>query len=167
MQREYTREQYLERIAWMKASARPISITSDVIVGFPGETLEDFEQTLSLLDEVQYDGVFAFKYSPRPNTPALGMIDSIPEAEKSRRLSILMERQRQIQKSSYMRHVGEIAEVMVEARNDARGQWVGRTTQNKTLNFAVPASIEPAIGSYASVRVTASFPNSLVGEMVV
>jgi tRNA-2-methylthio-N6-dimethylallyladenosine synthase len=167
MQREYTREQYLERIAWMKASARPISITSDVIVGFPGETLEDFEQTLSLLDEVQYDGVFAFKYSPRPNTPALGMIDSISEAEKSRRLSILMERQRQIQKSSYMRHVGEIAEVMVEARNDARGQWVGRTTQNKTLNFAVPASIEPAIGSYASVRVTASFPNSLVGEMVV
>jgi len=167
MQREYTREQYLERIAWMKASRRPISITTDVIVGFPGETAEDFEETLSLLDEVQYDGVFAFKYSPRPNTPALSMIDSISEEEKSRRLGILMERQRQIQKASYMRHVGEIAEVMVEARNEARRQWVGRTTQNKTLNFVVSSAIEPPVGSYANVRVTASFPNSLVGEMVV
>ena len=167
MQREYTREQYLERISWMKASRRPISITTDVIVGFPGETAEDFEETLSLLDEVQYDGVFAFKYSPRPNTPALSMIDGISEEEKSRRLGILMERQRQIQKASYMRHVGEIAEVMVEARNEARRQWVGRTTQNKTLNFVVPSAIEPPVGSYANVRVTASFPNSLVGEMVV
>src|SRR5882672_10237227 len=98
MQREYTREQYLERIAWMKGSRRPISITTDVIVGFPGESGQDFEQSLTLLDEVQYDGVFAFKYSPRPNTPALSMIDSISEEEKSRRLGILMERQRQIQK---------------------------------------------------------------------
>jgi len=167
MQREYTREQYLERIAWMKGSRRPISITTDVIVGFPGETAGDFEQTLSLLDEVHYDGVFAFKYSPRPNTPALSMIDSISEEEKSRRLGILMERQRQIQKVSYTRHVGEIAEVMVEAKNEARGQWVGRTTQNKTLNFVSLAAVEPAVGSYANVRVTASFPNSLVGEMVV
>jgi tRNA-2-methylthio-N6-dimethylallyladenosine synthase len=165
MQREYTREQYLDRIAWMKASKREISITTDVIVGFPGETVEDFEQTVSLLDEVQFDGVFAFKYSPRPNTPALSMIDSISEEEKSRRLAILMEHQRQIQKASYMRHVGEISEVMVEGRNEARGQWMGRTSQNKTLNFT--AAGEPAIGSYTSVRVTASFPNSLVGEMVV
>jgi tRNA-2-methylthio-N6-dimethylallyladenosine synthase len=167
MQREYTREQYLERIAWMKASKREISITTDVIVGFPGETIEDFEQTVSLLDEVQYDGVFAFKYSPRPNTPALGMIDSISEDEKSRRLTILMERQRAIQKESYKRHVGAIVEVMVESRNEARGQWVGRTSQNKTLNFSAAADAEPLIGSYANVRVTVSFPNSLVGEMVV
>jgi tRNA-2-methylthio-N6-dimethylallyladenosine synthase len=167
MQREYTREQYLERIAWMKASKREISITTDVIVGFPGETIEDFEQTVSLLDEVQYDGVFAFKYSPRPNTPALGMIDSISEDEKSRRLTILMERQRAIQKESYKRHVGAIVEVMVESRNEARGQWVGRTSQNKTLNFSAAADAEPLVGSYANVRVTVSFPNSLVGEMVV
>jgi tRNA-2-methylthio-N6-dimethylallyladenosine synthase len=167
MQREYTREQYLERIAWMKASKREISITTDVIVGFPGETIEDFEQTVSLLDEVQYDGVFAFKYSPRPNTPALGMIDSISEDEKSHRLTILMERQRAIQKESYERHVGAIVEVMVESRNEARGQWVGRTSQNKTLNFSAAADAGPSIGSYANVRVTASFPNSLVGEMVV
>src|SRR3954465_15509440 len=165
MQREYAREQYLERIAWMKAAKREISITTDVIVGFPGETVEDFEQTVSLLDEVHFDGVFAFKYSPRPNTPALSMIDSISEEEKSRRLAILMEHQRQIQKASYMRHVGEIAEVMVEGRNEARAQWMGRTSQNKTLNFTAAGDLQPGIGSYTSVRVTASFPNSLVGEM--
>ncbi|MGB9144670.1 MAG: tRNA (N6-isopentenyl adenosine(37)-C2)-methylthiotransferase MiaB, partial [Acidobacteriaceae bacterium] len=86
MQREYTRDQYLERIAWIKGAKRPISMTTDTITGFPGETPEDFEQTITLLDEVQYDGVFAFKYSPRPNTPAISMPDSIPDEEKSRRL---------------------------------------------------------------------------------
>ena len=85
MQREYSREQYLQRIEWIKAAQRPISITTDMIAGFPGETEEDFEQTLSLLDEVGYDAVFAFKFSPRPNTPALSWADSIPEEEKSRR----------------------------------------------------------------------------------
>ena len=82
MQRLYTREQYLERIAWMKAAKREISITSDVIVGFPGETEEDFAETLSLLDEVGYDSVFTFKYSPRPNTPSLALEDAIPDQEK-------------------------------------------------------------------------------------
>src|SRR3954468_898258 len=112
MLREYTREQYLERIEWMKAAKRPISMTTDVIVGFPGETEEDFEQSLSLLDEVQYDGVFSFKYSPRPNTPALHLADPIPDEEKSARLQRLQERQREIQRVNYARHVGEILEVM-------------------------------------------------------
>ena len=87
MQRLYTRDQYLERIAWMKAAKRDISITTDIIVGFPGETEADFEETLSLLDEVDYDAVFAFKYSPRPNTPSLQLDDAIPDEEKSRRLT--------------------------------------------------------------------------------
>src|SRR3954462_7068486 len=82
MLREYSREQYLERIAWMKAAKRYISLTTDVIVGFPGETAADFEESLTLLDEVQYDGVFSFKYSPRPNTPALHLADPIPDEEK-------------------------------------------------------------------------------------
>src|SRR5580693_3676009 len=76
MQREYSREEYLQRIEWIKAAHRPISITTDMIAGFPGETEEDFEQTLSLLDEVGYDAVFAFKFSPRPNTPAISLADS-------------------------------------------------------------------------------------------
>jgi tRNA-2-methylthio-N6-dimethylallyladenosine synthase len=166
MQRLYARDEYLERIAWIKAAKREISITTDVIVGFPGETESDFSETLNLLDEVGYDGVFTFKYSPRPNTPALSLEDAIPEEEKSRRLEVLMARQREIQISRYRKYVGQQCEVMVEGKNPARGQWIGRTSQNKTLNFTVGGSQEPTMGSYAPVLVTASFPNSLVGELV-
>ncbi len=168
MFRDYSREQYLERIAWMKAARnREISITTDVIVGFPGETEAEFDETLSLLDEVGYDGVFSFKYSPRPNTPALQYADSIPDAEKSRRLQILQEHQRELQRASYRRHLGQIVEVMVEGKNPARGQIIGRTSQNKTLNFVVNSRPEPRIGEYVQVRVTQTFPNSLLGEMAV
>ena len=168
MQRLYNREQYLERIAWMKAAKREISITTDVIVGFPGETEADFEETLSLLDEVGYDGIFAFKYSPRPNTPALHLADPISDQEKSRRLAVLQDKQKQIQMHRNQRHVGQTVEVMVEGKNELRGQWVGRSSQNKVLNFTVqPGGPYPAIGGYARVRTTTSFPNSLLGEMVV
>ena len=166
MQRLDTREQYLERIAWMKTARREISITTDVIVGFPGETEADFAETLSLLDEVGYDSVFSFKYSPRPNTPSLSLEDAIPEEEKSRRLEVLMARQRDIQIASYKRYVGTQLEVMVEGRNEARGQWVGRTSHNKTLNFTASDKAFLGSGQYAQVLVTRSFPNSLVGELV-
>jgi tRNA-2-methylthio-N6-dimethylallyladenosine synthase len=167
MQRLYSRDQYLERISWIKAARREISLTTDIIVGFPGETESDFEQTLSLLDTVEYDGVFSFKYSPRPNTPALRLDDAIPDDEKARRLAVLMERQRDIQKRRNQKHLGEIAEVMVEGRNEARAQWIGRTSQNKTLNFIAPDPASFSPGSYVSVVITVSFPNSLVGELVV
>ena len=167
MQRLYTREQYLERVAWMKAAKREISITSDVIVGFPGETEADFAQTLSLLEEVRYDSVFTFKYSPRPNTPSLALEDAIPDEEKARRLEVLMAKQREIQIVRYKKYIGTISEVMVEGRNESRAQWIGRTSQNKTLNFTAPKATAPNVGSYVPVRATASFPNSLVGEMVV
>ncbi len=167
MFREYTREEYLERVGWMKAARnRDISITTDVIVGFPGETEEEFRETLTLLTEVGYDGVFSFKYSPRPNTPALQYADSIPDGEKSRRLQILQEHQREIQRASYRRHLGSVLEVMVEGKNAARGQMIGRTSQNKTLNFTGVDHSEPKIGDYVNVQVTQSFPNSLLGEMV-
>ena len=163
MQRLYTREEYLERIAWMKAARRDISITTDVIVGFPGETDSDFAETLRLIDEVGYDSIFSFKYSARPNTPALRLDDAIPEEEKSRRLEILMAKQREIQRARYEKFVGTALEVMVEGYNEARSQWIGRTSQNKTLNFT--AQTAPAIGSYVQATVTRSFPNSLVGEV--
>ena len=166
MLREYTREMYLEKIAWIKAAKRDISMTTDMIVGFPGETDEDFEQTIDLCREVGYDGIFSFKYSPRPNTPAIGMEDSIPEQVKAVRLAILMERQRQIQSISYQRHVGHDVQVMVEGFNEARGQVIGRSSQNKTVNFLAASPIRPAVGSYANVRITKATPNSLVGEAV-
>jgi tRNA-2-methylthio-N6-dimethylallyladenosine synthase len=119
------------------------------------------------LNEVQFDAVFAFKYSPRPNTPAIRIEDSIPEEEKSKRLAVLLDRQRQLQSATYQRHVGEKAQVMVEGRNEARGQIFGRHSQNKTVNFTTSALIHPAVGSYVDVRITKALPNSLVGEMVV
>ena len=167
MQRLYTREQYLERIAWMKSAKRPISITSDIIVGFPGETEEDFADTLSLLDAVGYDAVFTFKYSPRPNTPSLALEDAIPDEEKSRRLEVLMTRQKEIQIASYKRYIGIIQEVMVEGKNESRNQWIGRTSQNKTLNFTAPETSAPQVGAYVKVKATQSFPNSLLGELVI
>jgi tRNA-2-methylthio-N6-dimethylallyladenosine synthase len=165
MQRLYNREQYLERIAWMRSAKREISITTDVIVGFPGETEADFAATLDLLDEVGYDAVFAFKYSPRPNTPSLSLEDAIPDTEKARRLEVLMSKQRDIQTARYKKYIGTTCEVMVEAKNEARSQWIGRTTHNKTLNFTAPHTLQP--GTYAPVKVTTSFPNSLLGELVV
>jgi tRNA-2-methylthio-N6-dimethylallyladenosine synthase len=166
MAREYTAEWYMERIGWIRSARRPISITTDIIVGFPGETADDFIETMDLLARVQYDGVFGFKYSPRPNTPALNMIDSIPDDEKARRLQVLLDRQREIQRANYASHLGEIVEVMVEGQNPARGQVVGRSSQNKPVNFTSAQPIAPAPGSYCRVKITGTFPNSLVGEAI-
>jgi tRNA-2-methylthio-N6-dimethylallyladenosine synthase len=166
MGREYTREWYLERMAWIKAAKREISMTSDIIVGFPGETERDLEDTATLLDEVGYDAIFAFKYSPRPNTPATGMADSIADEEKSRRLQVLLDHQKEIQRKSYARHLGQVMEVMVEGHNPARGQVVGRSSQNKTVNFTVAQPILPAMGNYLAVTITQTFPNSLAGVAV-
>jgi len=165
MQRLYTREQYMERISWMKNARRPISITTDIIVGFPGETEQDFEDTLALLEEVEYDSIFAFKYSPRPNTSAMQFEDHIPEEEKTRRIMILNERQRAIQIRRNSERIGAIEEVHVEGRHQALQQWIGRTEQNQTLNFSGRDN-EALLGAYVPVRVTRAGPNSLVGESV-
>lgn len=167
MDRLYSREQYMERIAWMKAARRNIAITTDIIVGFPGETAEDFEQTLDLLDQVEYESLFSFKYSPRPNTAALALPGQVPEEEKSRRLTILQEKQRAIQIRRNSELVGSIEEVLVEGRNAATGQWIGRTSQNRTLNFVSPETNGTSLaGRYLPVRVTRAGPNSLAGEAV-
>jgi tRNA-2-methylthio-N6-dimethylallyladenosine synthase len=94
------------------------------------------------------------------------MIDSIVDEEKAKRLAVVLDRQREIQRISYSKQIGDIIEVMVEGKNEARGQWIGRTSQNKTLNFGVPGAKSPEIGSYHPIKVTGSFPNSLVGELV-
>ena len=165
MDRLYTREEYMRRIDWIKSARRKYSITTDIIVGFPGETEEDFQKTLDLLDEVQYDSLFSFKYSPRPNTAALEMGDKIAEDEKQRRLLILQEKQRAIQIRRNAELIGGVQEVLVEGRHEALGQWIGRTSDNRTLNFTHPETGEGSlVGRYLPVRVTRSGPNSLVGE---
>jgi tRNA-2-methylthio-N6-dimethylallyladenosine synthase len=94
------------------------------------------------------------------------MIDSVPEAEKAKRLQHALDRQREIQRTNYATHLGEEMEVMVEGTNPARGQVAGRSTQNKPVNFTTPLLIAPAPGSYVKVKITNTFPNSLVGEAV-
>ena len=165
MDRLYTRDDYMRRIEWIKTAKRRYAITTDIIVGFPGETERDFEETLRLLDEVEYDSLFSFKYSPRPNTAALRMEDVVPEEEKQRRLVILQEKQRAIQIRRNAEWIGRTAEVLVEGRNPALGQWIGRTSDNRILNFTHPGGNGDSLaGRYMPVRVTRSGPNSLVGE---
>jgi tRNA-2-methylthio-N6-dimethylallyladenosine synthase len=162
MGRTYTREEYLEKIDCIRSAKRAISISTDIIVGFCGETAGDFDETLSLLDQVGYDQVFSFKYSPRPNTAAGHFEDSVSEEEKGRRLAVLQARQRDIQHQRNQTCLGQEYEVLVESFQPRLGQTVGRTTGNRIVNF--PG--EPGwVGRYLKVRVTASGPNSLVGEL--
>src|SRR5689334_713665 len=168
MDRLYTRDDYMRRIEWIKSAKRPYAITTDIIVGFPGETEDDFQQTLDLLDQVQYDSLFSFKYSPRPNTAALEMPDRVAEEEKQRRLMIVQEKQRAIQIRRNAGLIGETREVLVEGKHAALGQWIGRTSDNRTLNFTAMGRgpDEDLRGKYLPVLVTRAGPNSLVGESV-
>jgi tRNA-2-methylthio-N6-dimethylallyladenosine synthase len=171
MQRLYSRDQYMQRIEWMKSAKRDIAITTDIIVGFPGETEADFNETIRLAEEVEYDSMFIFKYSKRPNTSALQYDDHIPDEEKTRRLMVLQERQRAIQIRRNASYVGKTEEVHVEGYNVATRQWIGRTIQNKTLNFSdsvlpAPGENGTLAGQYTDVLVTRAGPNSLAGERV-
>jgi len=167
MDRLYSRDEYMRRIDWLKSARRSIAITTDIIVGFPGETEADFNQTLALLDHVEYDSLFSFMYPPSPNTAALSMGDHVPEEEKTRRLMIVQERQRAIQFRRNSEAIGTVQQVLVEGRNQALGQWIGRTSQNRPLNFTGEAhNGDNLIGRYLDVRVTRAGPNSLVGESV-
>jgi len=161
MRRGYTREDYLEKIDCIRHARRAISISTDIIVGFCGETVEDFEQTSSLLKAVEYDQVFSFKYSPRPRTAAAEFADTVPEEEKGRRLTELQEQQRKMQLRRNEALVGCDFEVLVEAYQPHLQQAVGRTTTNRVINF--PGEPE-WIGRYMNVRATAAGPNSLVGR---
>ncbi len=161
MLRGYSRQQYLEKIDCIRRARRAISISTDIIVGFCGETREEFEQTMSLLDAAQYDQVFSFKYSSRPNTAAGGFGDSVPEEVKSERLAALQERQRQIQWRRNQEFIGREFEVLVESFQPRLGQVVGRTSGNRIINFP---GAPGWVGEFMQARVTSAGPNSLVGE---
>lgn len=163
MRRTYTRETYLAKIDCIRSARRAISISTDIIVGFCGETEEDFEQTLSLLDTVEYDSVYSFKYSPRAITAAGSWPDDVPEDTKVRRLAALQERQREIQLRRNQSLVGSAFEVMVEGFHPRLGHAIGRTTSNRTINF----SGEPGwVGGYMNVQVIEAGPNSLAGARI-
>src|SRR5437764_804867 len=160
MRREYTRGEYISKIAAIKRARRDIAITGDMIVGYPGETEKDFEETLSLIREVEYDGLYMFKYSPRPNTHAAKVKETVPEEVKSERLERLQALQADLQRSRFHRYIGRDVDVLVEgAAARGQGQMSGHTSCNKVVNFLAPSSL---IGQIVRVRITAATPNSLI-----
>jgi tRNA-2-methylthio-N6-dimethylallyladenosine synthase len=165
MQRTYSRAEYLDKIALIRGARRRTAITTDVIVGFPGETEADFDATLSLLDEVRYDGVFSFKYSPRPNTPASTMPDAVPEEEKSRRLALLQEKQRVIQSETLQSLVGEVYEVHVDGKSKKENYWYGHSACNRVVSLT--SAVPDLLGEYVTARVNGVTANSLLGEHLV
>jgi len=163
MRRGYTRESYLNVIRKIRNARRAIAVSTDIIVGFPGESQADFQDTLSLLDEVQYDSAFSFKYSPRPNTAALNLPDEISGDEKGRRLEILQEKQSLIQYNKNAAYLGRTVEVLVENKARSRFNLMGRIADNRIVNFDGPDTL---MGQIIQVEITGFSPNSLKGILI-
>jgi tRNA-2-methylthio-N6-dimethylallyladenosine synthase len=165
MRRRHTREDYLALVGRIRTTVPDVALSTDMIVGFPGETAEDFEQTLSLVAQVRFHSMFSFKYSPRPNTLARKRYaDDVSEAEKARRIVALQDLQREIQLEIFGRLVGTTVEVLVDGPSRRRPEELaGRTSQNTVVNFAG----EPSwVGRLARVFVERAGPNSLAGRVV-
>ena len=166
MRRRHTREDYLGLVGRLREAIPGIALSTDMIVGFPGETEADFEETLSLTSAARYHSMFSFKYSTRPNTLASKRLqDDVVEEEKTRRIVALQALQRDIQAELHQQAVGRVEDVLVDARSRRRDwELSGRTSGNTVVNFAGPADL---IGQIVPVRITAANPNSLKGEIAV
>ncbi|OGP51111.1 MAG: tRNA (N6-isopentenyl adenosine(37)-C2)-methylthiotransferase MiaB [Deltaproteobacteria bacterium RBG_13_43_22] len=163
MNRYYTRETYLEKIVQLREGCPGLAITSDVIVGFPGETDADFEETMDLIRTVQYDDLFSFKYSNRPKTPASNFPDPVPEEEKSRRLNELQAYQKKVTLSKHQAMEGTVQQVLVEGTSKKTTQdWMGRTRTNKIVNFPGPSDL---LGKTVPVRIEKAYVHSLKGSL--
>lgn len=166
MRREYTVDQYLERLDYLGAARERINLSTDFIVGFPGETEEDFEGTMALLERVRYDMSFSFVYSPRPGTPALKLVDDLPHAEKSRRLTRLQARQTELTLESNRSMVGRTLQARVESKGALDGgHWLARTGEWKNVHLAVPEGRRLPFGELVGVRVTGAGPHFLRAEL--
>ena len=164
MRRRHTREDYLDLVSRLRDAMPDIALSTDIIIGFPGESREQFEETLTLAETVRYHSMFSFKYSPRPNTLAMKrMPDDVSEEEKTRRIVELQSLQKRIQGELYAAAVGRVEPVLIDSRSRRRDwELSGRTPGNTVVNL----SGDPAwIGSIKSVRITGANPNSLRGEL--
>ena len=162
MGRRYTREEYVERTSLLRQSVPGLTLSTDIIVGFPGETREDFEQTLSLVEQLGFIGVFAFKYSQRPFTSALKLKDDVSEGEKSVRLAELFELSERIRSQHLRTLVGSEQRVLVEGLSKT-GAYSGRTERNEIVHFGCS---EDPTGEMLQVEVTRALKHSLVGELL-
>ena len=181
MNRRYTREKYLDMVAKLREACPEIAITSDIIVGFPGETREDFEQTKALLRQVEFDSLFAFIYSDRPNAPSGRFRGKVMDKEKKQRLQEVFDLQAGITQKIHARMKGTIQEVLVEGTSKKQAgdhrdrapeavQWTGRTSGNKIVNFIQDSvsrlDTEIKVGEMVRVRIERAFPHSLWGSVV-
>ncbi len=164
MNRSYTRESYLELVHRIRDIIHDVAITTDVIVGFPGETGEDFESTLDLFRNVRYDAAFTFIYSPRPGTKAFSMTDDVPQAEKSRRITALIELQRGISHSILQQETGKETEILIEEiSKKSELEFAGRTGKYQTV---IVPDRNFRIGDYVKVRITGTGGHTLFGDPV-
>lgn len=166
MNRHYTKESYLELAEKIKNKIPGIALTTDIIVGFPGETEADFLDTLDLVEKIRYDGAFTFIYSPRVGTPAAKIEDPIPEKDKKERLTRLIAIQNQISIEKNREYIGSLSEVLVEGVSEKNPDfWSGRNTQNKLIHFKPANKIKP--GDLAVVRINSAQTFTLEGELLV
>src|ERR1044072_8112457 len=164
MRRGHKRSDYLERIQRVKNSSRRLALTSDIIVGFPGETDEDFRQTLEVVEECEYDSLYIFKYSRREGTPAAGFHDNVPETEKTARFLELEMVQPAEQEKVYDAYVGRTLSVLAERQSSrSESDLTGHSTCHKVVNFSGGRNLE---GEIVDVLVTAAKTNSLYGTLV-
>jgi tRNA-2-methylthio-N6-dimethylallyladenosine synthase len=165
MKRGHTAAEYVEKMERIRANRPDISFSSDFIIGFPGETEEDFEATMNLIHQIGFDHSFSFVYSARPGTPASGLPDETPESVKKQRLAILQERIIQQTAQISRRMVGSTQRVLVNGFSPRDpGQLSGRTENNRVVNFRAANPTE-LIGYFVDVEITEAFPNSLRGEL--
>lgn len=162
MNRGYTSSGYIQKIEMLKSIRTDLLVTSDIIVGFPGETEDDFQETLSLMSAVGYSDTYSFVYSPRPETKAAKLADNTAKAEKSERLKRLFALQKSLTKSVQSSFVGRSVEVLVEGESKKAGQMYGRTSGNRIVNFSGSAAI---IGTLQSPLIIKDLQNSLLGEL--
>jgi len=167
MLREYTVAEYLERLGYLGEGRTRMALSTDFIVGFPGETDEDFEDTLRVLDEVAFDGSFSFIYSPRPGTPSLRLKDDLPMAVKSERLHRLQQRQTELTRASNERFLGREIPVRVESHgpND-HGWWLAHSGEWKTIHLKVDSNRVLPFGELVQARITLASPHFLGAELV-
>jgi tRNA-2-methylthio-N6-dimethylallyladenosine synthase len=162
MKRGYTQEKYLEKISYLRQLMPEISLSTDIIVGFPGETEKDFEETLAVLRNVRFANIFSFRYSPRPLTRASELEDDISQEEKRRRLEEVQKLQKEIQLENHRRQVGRVLKVLCLGPSKRTPYlYAGRNEGNQVVNFISP---ESCIGKFIDVRITGFGPYSLHGE---
>lgn len=168
MNRGYTREEYLEKVRMIREGIPGVVLSTDIIVGFPGESEAQFADTLSLVREVGYDNIYPFKYSPRPFTKAARFTDQVDEQSKSRRLQELIDLQRGISFELAEPLNGRTFAILVESYKGEEDHLMGRTTQNKIVHFDPPKGDVPAgwIGRTVPVRITQAFPTVMRGELL-